>query len=247
MSKASRANVTIRSISIHGATFDEVTKKNAPRRARCGSPRCSAKAYRRRPAWARASRVRSRRYTLATLPPTAKRIALRPKRTEGYRFVNKIWNVTKFALQYLKGVEIENAPPKVTGGSTTDGSSRLENAIAISTSFYQLASTTKANEAYRFSGPISRLVPFELTLKTILQAGLRPVPEKFAEETSANAGLTCPGFASAGASAHALCVRSGAWHQGAAPEGSSEVDRPAKHPSKGTMEMRRPEAEIGDS
>jgi valyl-tRNA synthetase len=48
------------------------------------------------------------RFTLASYSPQAKRIALAPKRIEGYRhFCNKIWNATRFALTYL---EREGAP-----------------------------------------------------------------------------------------------------------------------------------------
>jgi valyl-tRNA synthetase len=44
------------------------------------------------------------RFTLATFPPSNKRIALAPKRIEGNRhFVNKIWNATRFSLDALKG------------------------------------------------------------------------------------------------------------------------------------------------
>jgi valyl-tRNA synthetase len=42
------------------------------------------------------------RFTLATYPPSNKRIALAPKRIEGNRhFCNKIWNATRLALELL--------------------------------------------------------------------------------------------------------------------------------------------------
>jgi valyl-tRNA synthetase len=42
------------------------------------------------------------RFTLATYPPSNKRIALAPKRIEGNRhFLNKIWNATRLALDLL--------------------------------------------------------------------------------------------------------------------------------------------------
>ncbi len=42
------------------------------------------------------------RFTLATYPPSNKRIALAPKRIEGNRhFLNKIWNATRLALELL--------------------------------------------------------------------------------------------------------------------------------------------------
>ena len=44
------------------------------------------------------------RFTLATYPPSNKRIALAPKRIEGNRhFLNKIWNATRLALDLLGG------------------------------------------------------------------------------------------------------------------------------------------------
>jgi valyl-tRNA synthetase len=42
------------------------------------------------------------RFTLATFPPSNKRIALALKRLEGYRhFLNKIWNATRFSLENI--------------------------------------------------------------------------------------------------------------------------------------------------
>ena len=42
------------------------------------------------------------RFTLATYPPSNKRIALAPRRIEGNRhFLNKIWNATRLALDLL--------------------------------------------------------------------------------------------------------------------------------------------------
>jgi valyl-tRNA synthetase len=46
------------------------------------------------------------RFTLATYPPSNKRIALAPKRIEGNRhFCNKIWNATRLALELLGDFE----------------------------------------------------------------------------------------------------------------------------------------------
>ncbi len=46
------------------------------------------------------------RFTLTTYPPSNKRIALAPKRIEGYRhFLNKIWNATRLALDLLEGFD----------------------------------------------------------------------------------------------------------------------------------------------
>ena len=39
------------------------------------------------------------RFTLSTFPPSNKRIALAPKRIEGYRhFANKVWNASRLVL-----------------------------------------------------------------------------------------------------------------------------------------------------
>jgi valyl-tRNA synthetase len=57
------------------------------------------------------------RFTLATYPPSNKRIALAPKRLEGNRhFLNKIWNATRLALDLLgpdfTWPESASRPPK---------------------------------------------------------------------------------------------------------------------------------------
>jgi valyl-tRNA synthetase len=50
------------------------------------------------------------RFTLATYPPSNKRIALAPKRIEGNRhFLNKIWNATRLALDLLGDFEWSGA------------------------------------------------------------------------------------------------------------------------------------------
>jgi valyl-tRNA synthetase len=93
---------------VYGASFAEVTKKTLP-----GAPEAEAlakfkKAY---PSAAQmgagfpAFGADALRFTLATFPPTNKRIALAPKRIEGNRhFLNKIWNATRFAEGHLAGV-----------------------------------------------------------------------------------------------------------------------------------------------
>ena len=54
------------------------------------------------------------RFTLATFPPSNKRIALAPKRIEGYRhFANKVWNASRLVLGQLEGLE---ANTLFTGG-----------------------------------------------------------------------------------------------------------------------------------
>jgi valyl-tRNA synthetase len=105
---------------IYGATFTEVTKKTLP-----GAPEAEAlakfkKAY---PSAAgmgagfAAFGADALRFTLATFPPTNKRIALAPKRIEGNKhFLNKIWNATRFAEGHLQGfTRTSDARPAVTG------------------------------------------------------------------------------------------------------------------------------------
>ncbi|MBP9114072.1 MAG: class I tRNA ligase family protein, partial [Polyangiaceae bacterium] len=46
------------------------------------------------------------RMTLATFAPSVKRIALAPKRIEGYRFfANKMWNATRFSMEHTGNVD----------------------------------------------------------------------------------------------------------------------------------------------
>jgi valyl-tRNA synthetase len=61
------------------------------------------------------------RFTLATYPPSNKRIALAPKRIEGNRhFLNKIWNATRLALDLLEGFSWPTeASPGAEGHATT--------------------------------------------------------------------------------------------------------------------------------
>jgi valyl-tRNA synthetase len=99
---------------IQGAEFSEIAKKTLP-----GAPEAEAlakfkKAY---PSAAQmgtgfpAFGADALRFTLATFPPSNKRIALALKRIEGYRFfINKIWNATRFSLEHLKGFERAELP-----------------------------------------------------------------------------------------------------------------------------------------
>jgi len=105
---------------IHGAEFTEIAKKTLP-----GAPEAEAlakfkKAY---PSAAQmgtgfpAFGADALRFTLATFPPSNKRIALALKRMEGYRFfVNKIWQATRFSLEHLKGFERQRPERPEPGG-----------------------------------------------------------------------------------------------------------------------------------
>jgi len=90
---------------VHGTTFAEMVKKTLP-----GAPEGEALAKFKK-AYPSAAAMGSGfpafgadavRFTLATYPPSNKRIALAPKRLEGNRhFLNKIWNATRLALDLL--------------------------------------------------------------------------------------------------------------------------------------------------
>jgi valyl-tRNA synthetase len=92
---------------VHGATFDQMVpdaeamakfKKAYPSAAAMGSgfPAFGADAV---------------RFTLATYPPSNKRIALAPRRIEGNRhFLNKIWNATRLSLELLGEVKWTDPP-----------------------------------------------------------------------------------------------------------------------------------------
>ena len=93
---------------IHGSAFDEVVAKALP-----GAPHDEALAKFKKsyPSVAQMGSgfpgfgADALRFTLASYSPQARRIALAPKRIEGYRhFCNKIWNAVRFAMPYLDGV-----------------------------------------------------------------------------------------------------------------------------------------------
>ena len=171
---------------IHGATFSEVTKKTLP-----GAPEAEAlakfkKAY---PSAAQlgngfpAFGADALRFTLATFPPSNKRIALAPKRLEGYRhFVNKIWNATRFSLDQLKGFPYtEVREPKALFNRWI--LSRLANATAIaSAGIHEFRIDEAANELYRFFWNDFCDWYLELT-KTVLAEGSPSA--KDADETKA--------------------------------------------------------------
>jgi valyl-tRNA synthetase len=108
---------------IGGTTFSEMVKKTLP-----GAPEAEALAKFKK-AYPSAAAMGSGfpafgadavRFTLATYPPSNRRIALAPKRLEGNRrFLNKIWNATRLVLDLLGdfswpegGAEGAARPPK---------------------------------------------------------------------------------------------------------------------------------------
>jgi valyl-tRNA synthetase len=102
---------------VNGATFTDMIAKTMP-----GAPEAEAlgkfkKAYPSAAAMGTgfpAFGADAVRFTLATYPPSNKRIALAPRRIEGNKhFLNKIWNATRLALELMgdytwRGI----APPK---------------------------------------------------------------------------------------------------------------------------------------
>ncbi|MDP9148636.1 MAG: valine--tRNA ligase, partial [Myxococcota bacterium] len=92
---------------VSGTTFAEMAKKTLP-----GAPEHEALAKFKK-AYPSAAAMGTGfppfgadavRFTLATYPPSNKRIALAPKRIEGNRhFLNKIWNASRLALDLLDG------------------------------------------------------------------------------------------------------------------------------------------------
>ncbi len=98
---------------IHGCNFEEVVAKALP-----GAPMAEAlskfkKAY---PSAAQmgtgfpAFGADAIRFTLCSYSPQARRIALSPKRIEGYRnFCNKIYNAVRFSLNHLSDFQVDSA------------------------------------------------------------------------------------------------------------------------------------------
>jgi valyl-tRNA synthetase len=73
------------------------------------------------------------RFTLCSYSPQAKRIALSPKRIEGYRnFCNKIYNAVRYSLTYIDGVELTGNPPRATLALNRWILSRLARAVSLS-------------------------------------------------------------------------------------------------------------------
>ena len=139
---------------IQGATFTEMVKKTLP-----GAPEAEAmqkfqKAY---PSAATmgagfpAFGADALRFTLSTFPPSNKRIALAPKRLEGYRhFINKIWNATRLVTELAAGSESpETLAPK--GFYNRWILSRLAHVIHIANAGIEgFRVDEAANEIYRF-------------------------------------------------------------------------------------------------
>jgi valyl-tRNA synthetase len=141
---------------IYGASFAEVTKKTLP-----GAPEAEALAKFKK-AYPSAAQMGTGfpgfgadalRFTLATFPPSNKRIALALKRIEGYRFfINKIWNATRFSLEKVGSFDRKtDAVPEPGGFYSRWILSRLGSAIRIANAgIEEFRIDEAAGELYRF-------------------------------------------------------------------------------------------------
>ena len=140
---------------IHGATFEQIAEKTLPGAPVAESLGKFKKAY---PSVANmgtgfpAFGTDALRLTLASYSPTNKRIALAPKRIEGYRhFANKMWNATRFVSQHFDGVELDGTVPPATTLANAWILARLDQAIGAAHNgldAYRLDDATMA--LYRF-------------------------------------------------------------------------------------------------
>jgi valyl-tRNA synthetase len=143
---------------IYGTTFTAMVKKTLP-----GAPEQEAlakfkKAYPSAAAMGNgfpAFGADALRFTLATYPPSNKRIALAPKRIEGYRhFANKIWNATRLALSQLEGFDakvLTGAAPPAKAWFNRWILAQLRRTIAVANEgLGEFRIDEAANESYRF-------------------------------------------------------------------------------------------------
>ena len=106
---------------VHGTNFAEMVKKTLPGASQSEALAQFKKAYPSAAAMGNgfpAFGADAVRFTLATYPPSNKRIALAPKRIEGHRhFLNKIWNATRLALDLLGGSGWPEGPVRAPRGT----------------------------------------------------------------------------------------------------------------------------------
>ncbi|CAN5752273.1 valine--tRNA ligase [soil metagenome] len=143
---------------IYGTTFADMVKKTLP-----GAPEQEAmtkfkKAY---PSAATmgtgfpAFGADALRFTLSTFSPSNKRIALAPKRIEGYRhFANKVWNASRLVLGHIEGIDpalLTGKPPVTRSFFNRWIIAQLGQAIAVCNEGYAAFRIDEAaNETYRF-------------------------------------------------------------------------------------------------
>ncbi len=140
---------------IHGTDFEKMVAKTLP-----GAPVAEAlakfkKAYPSAAAMGTgfpAFGADALRFTLASFPPSNKRIALAPKRIEGYRhFLNKVWNATRLVVDL---VGTEPAPAASFTPTTFFGTWILARLSETAAAVHQGLDTFRIDEAtteiYRF-------------------------------------------------------------------------------------------------
>ncbi len=142
---------------IYGATFKEVVAKTMPDTPEAEALTRFKKAY---PSTAQmgegfpAFGADAVRMTLLTFPPSNRRIALAPKRIEGYRFfANKMWNATKYSMEHLADTKIDPdaKTPEATMLANRWILSRLDRAAKIANDgMTNVRFDETANELYRF-------------------------------------------------------------------------------------------------
>ncbi|MBX3202361.1 MAG: class I tRNA ligase family protein, partial [Labilithrix sp.] len=143
---------------VYGTTFSDMVKKTLP-----GAPEQEAmakfkKAYPSAAAMGGgfpAFGTDALRFTLSTFPPSNKRIALAPKRIEGYRhFANKIWNATRLALGHLDGFDaakLTGEPPAAKAWFNRWILAQLGKSVAVANAgLAEFRIDEAANESYRF-------------------------------------------------------------------------------------------------
>jgi valyl-tRNA synthetase len=140
---------------IYGAEFTDVVKKTMP-----GAPEAEALAKFKKAYPSAATMGQSfpafgadaLRFTLSTFPPSNKRIALAPKRLEGYRhFINKVWNASRLVFELTQGVSYDTPVTKPKGFFNRWILSRLAETItAASAGIGGFRVDETANEIYRF-------------------------------------------------------------------------------------------------
>ena len=95
------------------------------------------------------------RFALSTFPPSNKRIALAPKRIDGYRkFSNKIWNASRLSLGHLTKLAKDSGsetPPPAKAWYNRWILAQLGKSVAIcNAGFDAFRIDEAANESYRF-------------------------------------------------------------------------------------------------
>ncbi len=180
---------------IYGATFTEMVKKTLP-----GAPEAEAmtkfkKAYPSAAAMGSgfpAFGADALRFTLSTFPPSNKRIALAPKRIEGYRhFANKIWNASRLALKHLEGFDASKLgsgaePPPAKAWYNRWLLAQLRKSIALcNEGLDSFRIDEAANESYRFFWNDFCDWYLEITKPVLRGEGDAPATTPEADETRA--------------------------------------------------------------